>query len=58
MDKEVYDKFLDDSTHLIAEKWKATKGRAMDTEDLYVLNEVLDEHFREYAISCGCAPVG
>lgn len=48
MKVDVLDDFLDDATHMVAERWEKTGGKKMRLNDMYVLNEVLQEHFEEY----------
>ena len=46
MTNDVFDRFLDDSTHALAAAWVAAGGQQFDdVEDLYSLNDVLTAHF-------------
>lgn len=42
-----YDDFLDDATHAVHDMWVERGGKKLDTDDLYALNDVLTEFFKD-----------
>jgi hypothetical protein len=45
MTDEIFDKFLDDATHKVADLWEEVSGKTLTLEEKYRLNDVLTAFF-------------